>query len=331
MHVGKAQVRYVAPEAARRGAIHALVRQTPHELLYLNSFFHAGYTLGPLTARRLGRLRVPRVLVAPRGELGRGALQLKAWKKRPFVALSRLVGLHAGLAWHATSEAERDDIRREVSGDALVFVAPNLGTQAFLAPAATARPAKVAGSARLVFASRVMRKKNLAHLLEALPHVRGEVSLDVYGPLEDAGYWDECLRLAQALPANVSFAHRGAVAAERMPSVLDEYHVFVLPTLNENYGHAIVEALARGLPAVISDATPWNDLAAEGAGTVVALGDPRRLAAAVQGYVDMPAGAFAERSQRAAAYGRARIDDHAAAEATRRMLATCAGAAAGSA
>ncbi|EJL6444735.1 hypothetical protein NMS18_002445, partial [Vibrio cholerae] len=37
-------------------------------------------------------------------------------------------------------------------------------------------------------------------------------------------------------------------------------HVFLLPTLNENYGHAIVEAMVNSNIVIISDNTPWNEL-----------------------------------------------------------------------
>jgi glycosyltransferase involved in cell wall biosynthesis len=42
----------------------------------------------------------------------------------------------------------------------------------------------------------------------------------------------------------------------------------VLPTLHENYGHAIAEALASGCPVLISDHTPWNEAEIKNAGFV---------------------------------------------------------------
>jgi len=44
------------------------------------------------------------------------------------------------------------------------------------------------------------------------------------------------------------------------------YHLFVLPTLGENYGHVIYEALSAGDPVLISDQTPWRGLEKEKAG-----------------------------------------------------------------
>lgn len=325
--LGKAQVRYVSPAMARRGAVTALAAATEHDLMYLNSFFHPSYTLRPLAARRFAGLRTSRVLVAPRGELGRGALRLKALKKRPFIVLGRLTGLYDGVAWHATAPEEQTDIRRLFGPKPRVFVAPNLGSPGFLRPPSAPPPEKRPGAARLVFASRIMRGKNLAYLVEALGHLRGDVALDVFGPLQDPAYWEHCEQLAQRLPPNVSMSYRGEVSADDMPATLDRYHLFVLPTLAENFGHAIVEALGRGLPAVISDTTPWGEIEARGAGRVVPLGDPRRFAEAIQHFVNLAAPEYDRYRAAARTFGRARIDDADAVEATRQMLAANAGAA----
>ena len=42
--------------------------------------------------------------------------------------------------------------------------------------------------------------------------------------------------------------------------ILSKYHVFLLPTKGENFGHVIQEAFLAGCPVIISDQTPWNNL-----------------------------------------------------------------------
>lgn len=47
------------------------------------------------------------------------------------------------------------------------------------------------------------------------------------------------------------------------------YHnadVFVLPTLNENFGLTVAEALAAGTPAIVTKGAPWSGLESEGCG-----------------------------------------------------------------
>ena len=41
---------------------------------------------------------------------------------------------------------------------------------------------------------------------------------------------------------------------------LADYHLFFLPTLGENFGHSIFEALSVGVPVLISDQTLWTKI-----------------------------------------------------------------------
>ena len=51
------------------------------------------------------------------------------------------------------------------------------------------------------------------------------------------------------------------------------HHVFLFPTLGENYGHVIQEALSAGCPCILSDQTPWNSLEENNAGYIYPLED----------------------------------------------------------
>ena len=65
----------------------------------------------------------------------------------------------------------------------------------------------------------------------------------------------------------------GEVKHEKLHALLHEYDVMLLPTLGENFGHAIIEALDAGLPVVISDRTPWRNLEQAGVGADLPLED----------------------------------------------------------
>ncbi len=52
--VGKVQVFYASKKTVNLRGIAKLIRETPHDVLYLNSFFAFGFTTLPLLARRLG-------------------------------------------------------------------------------------------------------------------------------------------------------------------------------------------------------------------------------------------------------------------------------------
>ena len=58
----------------------------------------------------------------------------------------------------------------------------------------------------------------------------------------------------------------GSLNHEEVALAFRAAHFLVLPTLHENYGHAIVESWAHGCPVLLSTNTPWRDLKAKGIG-----------------------------------------------------------------
>ena len=111
---------------------------------------------------------------------------------------------------------------------------------------------------KLVFLSRICPKKNLLFAIRALEDVRSSVEFYVYGPIEDRSYWDECVQTASSLPSSIKFIYMGPLSPNDVVSTLTNYDLFVFPTLGENYGHVIVEALSASLPILISNNTPWS-------------------------------------------------------------------------
>jgi glycosyltransferase involved in cell wall biosynthesis len=104
--------------------------------------------------------------------------------------------------------------------------------------------------------------------LRALAGISTPVSLDVFGPLEDADYWATCQAAARALPPNATVSYRGAVAPDQVQATFRRYDAFLFPTLGENFGHVIVESLSSSCPVLCSDRTPWTKLLEEGGGRV---------------------------------------------------------------
>jgi glycosyltransferase involved in cell wall biosynthesis len=76
--------------------------------------------------------------------------------------------------------------------------------------------------------------------------------------------------------------YQGELPHHELEQQLLAHHAFVLPTKGENFGHAIFEALAAGRPALISDQTPWRNLAMHQAGWDLPLSQPATFAAAIE-------------------------------------------------
>lgn len=286
MKVAGASVRYLAAAGWQLGAVIRAVRRTPHDVLYLNSYFSPS-TQYLLAARRLGLLRrSPRVVVAPRGQYGAGALALKRRKKFWNLAVANATGVHTGLVWHATTPDEARVIRERIRPSGRVIVAANLSAakEPTTAHSAVAGPephsaappavAKRPGVLHVVTVARVNRMKNQSQAIALLADLPGELTFDVYGSLEDDAYLEECRALARRDGTAARVRFLGPLRHAQVAATLARYHLFFLPSLGENFGHAVYEALAAGCPVLISDRTPWRGLAERAAGWDLPLESP---------------------------------------------------------
>ncbi|MCG8672710.1 MAG: glycosyltransferase [Pseudomonadales bacterium] len=227
--------------------------------VYLNSWCDPRFSLFPLLVLTLlGRRDAIRI--APRGELSEGALSIKPRRKQNLLLLSRWFGLHNGLIWHATSSEELDEIKLHYPSYKTIHLLENVANLPldFVNQSFTY---KSPGKLNLVFLSRITPKKNLKLAIETLSKITDiDVRMDIVGPIRDDTYWAQCQSMIKTLPTNININYIGEVNPQKIPSLLTNYDLFFLPTLNENYGHVIVEALSSGCPVLISDQTPWKEV-----------------------------------------------------------------------
>jgi glycosyltransferase involved in cell wall biosynthesis len=302
--VGSAQVYYIPNWSV--ALVQRIAKEVEPHLIYLNGFFATSSIYG-LLARNLGKLPDVPFILATRGDLAGGALGLKTPKKRAYMAFARLFNLYKDLRWHASSEREKSEMLSQLQSFGLssdqVLVAPDLGSG--YASVATPRPQKLSGIARFVTLSRITRMKNLPFTLDRLAELHGDVSLDIFGPVEDRELWSECERKLAALPKNVTVNYKGAVEPDRVLGEMSQRHFFILPTLGENYGHVIIEAAASGCPVIISDRTQWSGLEQKNVGWDISLDDPSRWRSLLQSCVDMSEEQYESMAESASRFGRA--------------------------
>lgn len=300
---GPAKVFYASPRAGSLHGLRSQVRRIAPDVVYLNSFFST-QTIWFLVLRRLHLIPQLPVVIAPRGELSPGALRLKSFKKSCYLRLARWTGLYRGLRWQASADLEAREILAAISTARDMHVAPDLTPVPEQQPKIAPTPIKEPGALRLVFCSRVAEKKNPHFLLPLLARMNGAVDWNIYGPLRDPIYWARCEGAIARLPANVTVRYLGELTHEEVAPALVQHHFFVLPTLSENFGHAIIEALVAGCPVLISDQTPWHDVPSAGAGWVLPVDDPAAWEVALREALAMDETAYREMSARACEYGR---------------------------
>lgn len=191
------------------------------------------------------------VVMRPFGTLSRYTFSRQAALKRMYFHLLDRPALQAAGAVHFTTRAEQEEASRlplDLRGRAHVVPPPWRGSaQAAALDAKAARPT-------VLYLSRLHPKKNVTGLVDAwhtVVEAHPEAHLWIAGDGAEAyvrALRDRVARLG--LRGHVSFL--GFVQGEEKARVLRQAWAFALPSHQENFGVAVLEAVAAGLPVVIS-------------------------------------------------------------------------------
>jgi glycosyltransferase involved in cell wall biosynthesis len=273
------------------------------DIIYLNSFFSKMTQV--VLFLKLIKLIKNKIILAPRGELSHGALSLKSKKKKVFLSVAKIFRFHSkDLIFHATDKIERFDIERLFPNK--VVEIPNLINNKICE---FNNFKKETGALNIVFLSRISEKKNLLYALKILQAVGNKnIVFDIYGPKEDLEYWKKCKQVINSL-SNIKISYKGSACPDDISTILSNYQCFFLPTLNENFGHAIVEAMQIGLVPIISNQTPWIDLQKYDAGWSLNLNDKLSFINAFDILYEMDNERFQVKSQNIRKYIKLKLDN----------------------
>jgi glycosyltransferase involved in cell wall biosynthesis len=205
--------------------------------------------------------------------------------------LERVFGLpprdYRGLRMAARVQALTPQIRDELIAarvaPASIAVIPNAVDVTYFCPATTDEKAEVRhrlglaeGSSTFMYAGRFADSKGIDVLLAAwrLLQPGDGANLVLVGARTDGPALDG------------SRAERGVVVRDWTPEIRDYYRAadaFVLPSRREGMSNAVLEAMACGLPSIVSPAGAADGLVRDGEnGLVVPEGDPAQLARAMR-------------------------------------------------
>lgn len=242
------------------------------DIIYLNSMFSPAFTLKPLLFAKRKKI-LNKIILAPRGMLQAGALKQKELKKKLFLLFFRLTGLAKKIHFHATDEQEKKDIVKVFPKAKMITVIPNVVNKPIKEKINTK---KERGNLKLVYLSVISSKKNLLYLIQIFKKINFEHEFDVYGSIKDKTYWDSFVEQIKTL-RNINFTYKGDLPNHLVKETVSKYDFFILPTLGENFGHAIYESLSCGVPVIISDKTPWRNLEMQKAGWDIPLTKPEKF------------------------------------------------------
>lgn len=279
--VGKANVCYLPEKEYSEGLFFKLMKDKPVQMVYLTGVFSYKLNHAAISAAR--KLNI-KTVIATRGEICKNILDMKSYKKLPYLVVMKMIGEFKDCYFQVTSDEEESQLQKYlgIPKEKIIYL-PNIHGKAM----DIQRPQKEKGAARILFISRVHPKKNLLDAIKAASKVKGNLVFDIYGPIEDTEYWNECQKEVQKAPRNVTINYKGKLDMDGARRSYYSYHAFLFPTLSENYGHVIVESMIADCPIIISKGTtPWDD-ADQKAGYVVKLHDIDDLSEAINKIIDM--------------------------------------------
>lgn len=289
------RVRYFPVRFPRRLAYapamaEALAREVGgFDVLHLHSVFLWPTSAAARAAEKAG---VP-YLLAPRGMLVEDLIRRHGTlRKRLWIRLVERRTLARAAALHATGELEARELARFGANLPPIEIVPNGLDTAELArdralPIAHKIEAAMAPGPFVLFLGRLSWKKGLDRLIPALRHAP-RLRLIVAGNDEE-GLTPRLEEIARehAVAERVSFV--GPAYDQDKAALLAAASAFCLPSYSENFGNAVLEAMAVGCPVVV---TPEVGLAGEVIRAdcgLVTLGEPQALATALTRLLAEPA------------------------------------------
>lgn len=233
---------------------------------------HGLWMFPNLYARQAAVINKINLVISPRGMLESWSLNNSWYKKWLAWILYEKENLNCATAFHATSEEEVNSIRKLGYRQPIALIPnginiPSLKEQYSRQILIDIFP-KLADKNWLLFLSRIHPKKGLVNLIDvwqSLVNQFPDWHLIIAGP-DLIGYQEKLELQVEQLNLTQSITFTGMLSGQQKFSALSNADVFVLPTHSENFGIAVAESLAYGVPVITTKGAPWEDLQHYGCG-----------------------------------------------------------------
>lgn len=198
-------------------------------------------------------------ILRPAGMLDEWSLSQKSLKKKVYASLIENRTINRATRLWFTSEEERVGAKsfNYQTDDFVIPLGVPLGEYRQLPPKATFR-AKFLNSSEgriILFLGRITPKKQPDLLLSAFACLASEFPdtiLVISGP-DERDYANDLKKLATTLGIHDRVYFTGDLQKDDVITALNDAEVFVLPSLHENFGVAVIEAMASGTPVIVSE------------------------------------------------------------------------------
>ena len=248
---------YLEKSHLKNKILKSLVAEINPFKIYLNGIFSFKFSILPSWLFKTKH----NIIIAPRGMLGTGALAIKPNRKIIFLQLMKSISIYKNIHWHLSNDLELEDLNRVVSKNITYSILPNVTKKIEFQ-----ERKKSSKILNLISICRVNKIKNIEFFLRVLSEIKFECHYTIIGFVEDSNYYNSLLKISESLPSNITVEFLGQQKFSKIIDYLKSTHVFISTSKNENFGHSIVESLATGLPVLISENCPWNNLEKYNAG-----------------------------------------------------------------
>lgn len=216
------------------------------DLVHIHAVFNHASVAAARACRKAG---VPYV-VRPLGTLDPWSMKQKAGRKRVFWSLvgKRMLGGSAAVHYTAVGEKTATEESLGINHGRVIALGVEVNGSALTKKATDWFP-DLDGCPYVLFLSRLDPKKNVEVLIDAFQALKDEAwSLVIAGD----GSRDYVSALKRKAGDSQKIIFTGWVDGERKEALLRDASLFVLPSSQENFGLSVMEAMARGVPVLVS-------------------------------------------------------------------------------
>lgn len=227
---------------------------------------HAIFSYPSTVAMRIARMRKVPYVIRPLGQLCEWSLRQGAQKKKTYLKVVEEANLNSSCGLHLMSAQERQELAH-LKLKAPNFVIPH-GLE-FPDPIHEARE-KLRAKYSLpkdepivLFLSRLHPKKGINHLVEALGNIREQRFTLILAGNGEPEYENNIREWLNQNGISQRTIMPGFVRGELKQLLLQGADMFALTSHSENFGIAVLEALAAGLPALVTPGVALSSLVSD--------------------------------------------------------------------
>jgi glycosyltransferase involved in cell wall biosynthesis len=275
------EVLYISQEKLGFKVIKQIIKENTNNIILINGLFSFYFSFLP--ALLCISFPVRKVFIAVRGMLHTSALSVKPLKKQLFLTFARGLGLYQKPVMLATNAEEIEEIKKSL-GKVRPVIAPNIPMVYEDLKPSVERDSKLF---TLAFIGRIAPEKNPLILIEALKKIQNPLRVIFCGDSNNESYLNSFKEQLSALPTHINYEYHAEMSHKDIQNLLPEIDVMALPSLGENFGHAIYESLVAGVPVIIGNNTPWKNMENKLAGIEIDPKDATALKDAVNRFMTM--------------------------------------------